>query len=318
MGVAAVLRDAARRMRVLKPGDYHLLYDFLRATMGKIVRVDAFYVGFFRSNSTIAYPYTYDREEYEAPGVHTYGPNGVSAWLLRHKKTYTYATDGGRLLAMGHRFGDTTRVSRDVVTVPLIDRGTGLARVLGLASMQSYEPDVYDADAVRAFEWLCGVVVAVLRRGQEDAVTLRELMSGDDVLAPVGPTFSEAVVDMSDRLESIRVALERLQRSFAGGEDVGAQIEQLVRLCTHAQQETFALLTRPADEALDALSLLTVREREIAELISRRMSNQRIAEVLTISTSTVKTHVYNIMKKFDVRQRAEIVTRIRPLGYDSD
>lgn len=33
--VVRVLRDAARSLRSLRPGDYHLLYDFLRTTMGK-------------------------------------------------------------------------------------------------------------------------------------------------------------------------------------------------------------------------------------------------------------------------------------------
>jgi DNA-binding CsgD family transcriptional regulator len=315
---AGILRDAARRMHLLPRGDYHLLYDFLRTTMGKIVRVDAFYVGFYRQNNALAYPYTFDQGEYESPGVLTYGEHGVGAWLLRTRKTYTPAMDGGRLLNAGHRFGDTERASRDAVMVPLIDRGAALPRVLGLASMQSYEPHVYDRDSVRAFEWLCGVLVALLRRGHEDTLTLRELTAGDDLLAPAGPSFTDLVVEMSDRLDKIRVAVDRLQAALAQGRDVRGEVEDLASLCTRAQQETFAVLTRPEDEALDALSLLTAREREVAELISKRMSNQTISETLVIALPTVKTHVYNIMKKLDVTQRAEITARLLPLGYDKE
>lgn len=312
--VAEILRDAARRIRALPPGDYHLRYDYLRATMSKIAPVDAFYVGFYSGEGTIAYPYTYDLEECEEAGVLTYGENGLGAWLLRHKKTYTHATDNGRLLAVGHRFGDTTRASRDVVTVPLIDDGSGLPRVLGMASMQSYEPAVYGEVAVSAFEWLCRAVVAVLLREHEDATILRELDSPDRRAGGVGPTFTDVIVDLTDRLAAVRGAVAGLRTAAASGGDVIAHADALDRLCAEVQQETFAVLTRPSVEALEPLSLLTAREREIAGLIGKRLTNQQIADALTISLPTVKSHVYNVMRKFDVRQRAEIAAKLRPFG----
>lgn len=311
--VAEILRDAARRIRTLPAGDYHLRYDFLRATMSKIAQVDSFYVGFYSGEGTIAYPYTFDLEECEAPGVLTFGVHGLGGWLLKHKRTYTYASDNGRLLGMGHRFGDTQRVSRDVVTVPLIDVGTGgTGRVLGMASMQSYEPGVYGDVAVAAFEWLCRTVVAVLLREHEDATTLRELDS--PAAGGVGPTFADVIVDLTDRLAQVRAAVGRLRAEAAQGRDVAALADALDRLCLEIQQETFAVLTRPSMEALEPLSLLTPREREIAELIGERLSNQQIADALTISLPTVKSHVYNVMRKFDVRQRAEIAAKLRPFG----
>ncbi|MEU3624835.1 hypothetical protein BS329_17985 [Amycolatopsis coloradensis] len=274
-------------------------------------------MGFFRRNHVLAYPYTYDQGVYESPGVLTYGKHEVGAWLLQHKKTYTYAQDGGRLLGMGHRFGDTERVSRDAVITPLIDRGYTIPRVIGLASMQSYEPSSYDADAVRAFEWLAGVLVAVLRREHEDTLALKELTAAEPLLEPAGSSFTDLVVEMSDRLDKIRVSITRLQTALAEGHDITSDVDELATLCTRVQQETFAVLTRPQDEALEAQSLLTQREQEIADLICRRMGNQQIADALSISVTTVKTHVYNIMQKLDVAQRSEIITRLRPLGYDS-
>jgi hypothetical protein len=134
----AILRNAERHIRKIEPGDHHRLYDFLRATMGKIAPVDAFYVAFFGDETTLVVPYTYDQQEYEPPGVMTYGPHGVSAWVKRHQKTYTFASDRGRMLNVGHRFGDMTRASKDAVAVPLIDDSADTPRVVGLASMQSY------------------------------------------------------------------------------------------------------------------------------------------------------------------------------------
>lgn len=291
------------------------MYDFLRATMGKIAPVDAFYIGFFRGDSKIVYPYTYDQEEYEQPGVHTFGPYGVSAWLLRHKKTYTYARDSGRLLDAGHMFGDTTRRSRDAVTVPLIDHGTGagMPTVLGLAPMQSYTSGVYDECAVRAFEWICRSVVAVLRREREDADNLREL-AAEQVVGEGRKPFTDFVVEVSDRLEAIRRAVAGLSADVASGNDVAERVAELDRMCRLAQQDVIAVLTRPVDDALDPLSMLTTREREVADLVGLRMTNREIAERLTISLPTVKTHVYNIMKKFGVRQRTEIIARIEYRG----
>jgi DNA-binding CsgD family transcriptional regulator len=280
--------------------------------MSKIAQVDSFYVGFYSGRGTIAYPYTFDLEECEAPGVLTYGVHGLGAWLLEHKRTYTHASDNGRLLGMGHRFGDTQRVSRDVVTVPLIDDGTG--RVLGMASMQSYTPSVYGDVAVAAFEWLCRTVVAVLLREHEDATTLRELDSPAAGGVGVGPTFTDVIVDVTDRLAEVRAAIGLLRAAATEGRDVIQPADALDRLCLEIQQETFAVLTRPSVEALEPLSLLTPREREIAELIGKRLTNQQIADALTISLPTVKSHVYNVMRKFDVRQRAEIAAKLRPFG----
>lgn len=309
--VAEILRDADRHIRGLPTGDHHRRYDFLRATMAKLVPVDAFYVGFYRADATIAYPYTYDLGEYESPGVLTFGPRSPAAWLLQHKKTYTYAMDQGRLLGVGHRFGDTTRASRDVVTVPLLD---DRENVLGMASMQSYTPHAFDDDAVRAFEWLCRTVVAVLRREHEDEENLRELDVPDDDEQGVGPTFADVVVEFSNRVETIRDALAAVRGAVAAGDGVLDRVAAVERLCTRVQQETFAVLTRPSVSALEPLSLLTSRERQVANLVGQRLSNQEIADALTISLPTVKTHVHHIMKKFRVRQRAEIIALLRPFG----
>lgn len=278
--VAEILCDADRHIRGLPSGDHHRRYDFLRATMAKLVPVDAFYVGFYCADAKIAYPYTYDVGEYESPGVHTFGSRSLGAWLLQHKRTYTYAMDQGRLLGVGHRFGDTTRASRDVVTVPLLgDHGN----VLGMASMQSYTPNAFDGESVRAFEWLCRTVVAVLRREHEDAENLRELVVPEAAAQGVGPTFADVIVGFSDRVEAIRAALDTVRGAVAAGGGVLNQVTAVERLCTQVQQETFAVLTRPSVSALEPLSLLTSRERQVADLVVRRLSNQEIAEVLTIS-----------------------------------
>lgn len=54
---------------------------------------------------------------------------------------------------------------------------------------------------------------------------------------------------------------------------------------------------------------MTKREMEIIELISRGLNNKEIAEKIFVSTSTVDAHRYNILKKLDVKNTAEMITK---------
>jgi non-specific serine/threonine protein kinase len=59
----------------------------------------------------------------------------------------------------------------------------------------------------------------------------------------------------------------------------------------------------PADEPTERL---TSREREIALLIARGLTNRRIASELSISERTVENHVRKILKKLGFPSRARI------------
>jgi DNA-binding NarL/FixJ family response regulator len=62
-----------------------------------------------------------------------------------------------------------------------------------------------------------------------------------------------------------------------------------------------------------ALADLTVRERDILTLVARGLSNDEIAGRLVISPLTAKTHVRNVMRKLDSRDRAALVV----LAYET-
>ena len=61
------------------------------------------------------------------------------------------------------------------------------------------------------------------------------------------------------------------------------------------------------------LDELTPREREILTLVGAAMSNDEIADRLTISKATAKTHVSRIMGKLEARDRAQLVV----VAYES-
>jgi two-component system response regulator NreC len=54
---------------------------------------------------------------------------------------------------------------------------------------------------------------------------------------------------------------------------------------------------------------ITKREKEIMELISQGLSNKEIAEKIFVSISTVDAHRYNILKKLEVKNTAEMITK---------
>jgi two-component system, NarL family, nitrate/nitrite response regulator NarL len=58
---------------------------------------------------------------------------------------------------------------------------------------------------------------------------------------------------------------------------------------------------------------LTLREREILELIDQGLSNKQIAKRLYIEVPTVKNHVHNILEKLQVSGRYEAAARMREL-----
>ena len=69
----------------------------------------------------------------------------------------------------------------------------------------------------------------------------------------------------------------------------------------------------PAGGPVVGLGDLTPRELEILELVGTGMSNDEVADRLTISRATAKTHVSRILGKLEARDRAQLVV----LAYES-
>ncbi|HAL46852.1 MAG: response regulator transcription factor [SAR202 cluster bacterium] len=74
-----------------------------------------------------------------------------------------------------------------------------------------------------------------------------------------------------------------------------------------------AQLSRQGSEPSPS-EILSDREIEVLQLIARGSANKQIAADLTISESTVKTHVANIFQKLDVGHRTEAVTQALQRG----
>lgn len=86
------------------------------------------------------------------------------------------------------------------------------------------------------------------------------------------------------------------------------------RLCSFLNQgfcgynvgtDNFQSLTR--SEGIDPTAMLSLKEREVFELLARGFTNKEISEQLFSSVKTIETHRRNIYRKLDVSTRAELV-----------
>ena len=66
-----------------------------------------------------------------------------------------------------------------------------------------------------------------------------------------------------------------------------------------------------------APTLLSRREREIFELLSRGLTGEGIAQVLMLSSETVKTHIRNAMVKLEASTRVHAIAIALRRGYIS-
>ncbi len=75
-------------------------------------------------------------------------------------------------------------------------------------------------------------------------------------------------------------------------------------IATSVLQDYRRLLSRPT---LDEPDVLTLREREVLQLIAEGKTNRDIAGLLTLSIKTIQSHRTHIMNKLDVHDRTELV-----------
>ena len=67
-----------------------------------------------------------------------------------------------------------------------------------------------------------------------------------------------------------------------------------------------SIVRQPPARTRDGSVGLTPREREVAALVARGLTNLQVAEELTISERTVEGHVERILGKLEFRSRGQI------------
>jgi DNA-binding NarL/FixJ family response regulator len=141
--------------------------------------------------------------------------------------------------------------------------------------------------------------------------TLHAELPDVPVLALTVPNREQEIVGVAE------AGIAGFVTSEASVGELVAAIESVARgeaLCSPSV--TAALLRRLASLArnrseTDPTGPLTLREREILELIDEGFSNKQIAQRLRIELSTVKNHVHHILAKLGVHRRTEAAALAR-------
>ena len=97
------------------------------------------------------------------------------------------------------------------------------------------------------------------------------------------------------------------ERLFEAVRVVAAGDALLAPAVTRRLIAEFARLRPPQRARSEDLDALTRREIEILGLVAAGLSNHEIADRLVLSNETVKTHVSHVLRKLDLRDRAQAV-----------
>ena len=194
------------------------------------------------------------------------------------------------------------------------------------ADMQVVAEALDGSDAVRIARDLrpdgLDLVLMDMDVAHVDAVAATAQMLAEDPDLPV-VMLTASTLD-ADLFEAVRVgavgflnkslapdALVRTLRGFHRGESspmAPAMAQALFAIFRHGGFTAPQLPSEAPDFKL------TPRETEIIERIGRGDRDREIAETLTVTESTVKKHVQNILRKLHARNRAEAVARLRDLS----
>jgi two-component system nitrate/nitrite response regulator NarL len=139
------------------------------------------------------------------------------------------------------------------------------------------------------------------------------------LIASVSPVSLIVAFGVNDDPKEVLACAES---GVAGFVPSSASIDDLVRILASVErgeltcspraaalmfQRVAALAERPP---MLVAGSLTIREREIVDLMREGMSNKEIAAALCIELATVKSHVHHVLEKLGVSGRAAVAARV--------
>ncbi|GAB2612311.1 response regulator transcription factor [Streptomyces capparidis] len=161
------------------------------------------------------------------------------------------------------------------------------------------------------------VVVMDIRMPDLDGIEATRHIAADEDLAGV----RVLVLTTYDTDEHVLAALRAGASGFLVKDTRPAELLEAIRTVAAGEAllspgptaRLIARVLRLPDEAPAAVSapgrleVLSARERQVLALVARGLTNAEVAEALSLSPLTAKTHVSRIMAKLAARDRAQLV-----------
>lgn len=194
----------------------------------------------------------------------------------------------------------------------------------GLAAALADDPGIELVGEAGTGEDAC----ALVERIERVEVVLMDLhmdgmggIAATAALRDAHPEIAVLVLTMSSADETVDAALRAGARGYLVKGSNQDRIISAIRSVAAGELVVGADVARRVSTTLSAMPLhigafpeLTVREREVLDLIARGYDNDRIARMLFLSEKTVRNHASGVFAKLSVSSRAEAVARARDAG----
>lgn len=106
--------------------------------------------------------------------------------------------------------------------------------------------------------------------------------------------------------------LREIRSLYAGGSPISPMIAR--KILTHFRKQSLSKALEPAGLQGNIASVLSTRETEVLELITKGFTVDEIAKVIQVSPHTVQTYVRRIYAKLNVNSKAEAIYEARYQG----
>ncbi|MBX6391291.1 MAG: response regulator transcription factor [Frankia sp.] len=191
----------------------------------------------------------------------------------------------------------------------------------GITALLSSEPDIEivaeGANGQEGYELARrhqpDIVLMDIQMPVLDGVRATRLIAGDDALQDVHVVILTNYADDEYVFDALRVGASGFLLKDTNPGDLVRALRVVVQGDALLSPAVTRRLIReyvsrpPALADSQSLDVLTPRELEVVALVAHGLSNEEIAERMTISPATAKTHVSRAMTKLHARDRAQLV-----------
>jgi PAS domain S-box-containing protein len=232
--------------------------------------------------------------------------------LEPRKRAETLLRQSEERFAKAFRLAPVPMMLTTLERFKILDVNDAFAQVMGTPAAEAIGKTAYDIEL-----WDTGERRVLFEKTLREQKTLRNFEARLLVRGSLAVDYliSAEVVDIQAQPCVLSVMLDISERKRSEA-DLVAAIEAVMKDTTWFSQtviEKLANLRRPQGGGA-ALASLTLREREVLELICGGLSDNDIAEKLGLSRNTVRNHVATLYGKIDVHRRSAAIVWARERG----